>query len=165
VEFTEFVERPIRVANPCQCMHPKVKIQVSNINERCRVMPREERAHDGLTLQRARTGASLAPCDLFLELIDPFLQRAQSEFPHMLAGSRALLRFEVKLLQFLQFQPRGLKLMPTVDGHGTTPTIPFGTRLRSVANVRSVNCWKARGSTSSMLIKGNQIEKRPADER
>ena len=72
-------------------MHPNVK--VSNINESWRMIPREERAHDGLTLQRARTGASLEPCDLFLELIDALLERAQSEFANVLAGSGPLLCF------------------------------------------------------------------------
>jgi hypothetical protein len=56
---------------------------------------REERSCDGLTLRRARTGAGLEARDLFLELIDPFLERAHSEFPNMLAGIGPLLRFEV----------------------------------------------------------------------
>jgi hypothetical protein len=85
-------------------------------------------------------------------LIDPFLERAQSELPNVIAGSGALLGFDVELLQFLQFQPRVLKLTPIVDGRGTISTIPFGTMLRSVATVRSVNCSKARGSTNSMLM-------------
>ncbi len=55
MKFTEFVERPIGVANPCQRMHPKVKIQVSNINERWRMMLAKKGAHDGLTLHAART--------------------------------------------------------------------------------------------------------------
>ena len=38
----------------------------------------------------------------------------------MLAGSGPLLRFEVNLLQFLQFQPRVPKLMQTADGHEAT---------------------------------------------
>src|SRR6266849_7805983 len=39
------------------------------------------------TLQRARTGAGLEPSDFFLELIDSFLEGAQSQFSSILAGS------------------------------------------------------------------------------
>jgi hypothetical protein len=75
----------------------------------------EETSHDSLILACTRTGASLELCDLFLELIDPFLERAQSQFPKMVAGGGPFLRFEVEFLHFLPFQPRVLKLVPAVD--------------------------------------------------
>ncbi len=34
------------------------------------------------------------------------------------------------------------------------PTIPLATKFRSVANVRSVNCWKAARSTNSIKVAG-----------
>jgi hypothetical protein len=85
---------------------------------------------NGLTLYSARTGPSLEPSDLFLELIDSFLERAQRKFSYVVAGSRSLLRVNVELLQLLEFQSRVFKLTPILDAHGTTSTIPFGTRLR-----------------------------------
>jgi hypothetical protein len=45
----------------------------------------------------SRTSASLKPSDLFLELVDPLLQRALGQLTNMLAGSRAFIRFEVGL--------------------------------------------------------------------
>jgi len=116
------------------------------INGHSGVMLREEKSHDGL-IQRTRTGASLEPCDLFPELIDPFLERAKSEFTNMLAGSEAFLRLKVKLLQFLQFQPRVLKLMPTVDGHGTTST-PRGSSARAA----TMHFWNKLSTAALMRL-------------
>ena len=57
--------------------------------------------------------------------------------------------------------------MPTVHGHEITSTIPFGTKFRSVAKVRSVNRWKARAVLRRIplaRVRHNQSEKRSADE-
>ena len=57
-------------------------------NQTPRVMPREERSRAGLTLQRTRTGASLEPFDLLLELIDALLseRRVSSRRCSLVAG-------------------------------------------------------------------------------
>src|SRR5262249_2846293 len=93
--------------------------------------------------------------DLFFELIDPFLERAQGEFLNMLAGRRTLLGSRVKVFQLAELHPSVFQLASILNGHGTISTIPLGTRFRSEANVRSVNCWKATASTSSMLMNGS----------
>ena len=64
----------------------------------------------------------------------------------MLADRRALLRFDVKLLQFVQFQPRVFKLIPTVDRYGTTSNINVSIRDHAA----SCACLGARIPLASM---------------
>jgi hypothetical protein len=97
----------------------------------------------------------LESSDLFLELIDPFLERAQGEFSNMLAGRWALLGSRVEFLQLLELPPGVFQLASILNGHGTISTMPLGTMFRSVAKVRSVNCWKATASTNSLLMNGS----------
>src|SRR5215475_9652721 len=94
--------------------------------------------------------------DLFLELIDPFLERAQGEFLNMLVSRCALLGLHVELLQLLELLPGVFQLASILNAHGTISTMPLGTLFRSVAKVRSVNCWKATASTNCMLMNGRQ---------
>src|SRR6266851_884762 len=101
-----------------------------------------------------RTDAGLEPSHLFLELIDPFLERSQGQFADVLARHGASLDRGVKLFQFLKFLASVFQLVPVFNAHGETSTIPLGTKFRSVAKVFSVNCSKAAVSTSSRLMNG-----------
>jgi hypothetical protein len=76
-----------------------------------------------LTPRCTRRVASREPRNLFLELIDPFPERAKCEFPNMLAGGSILLGFDVELFQFLEFQTGVLKLILIVDAHEMTSTM------------------------------------------
>jgi hypothetical protein len=47
----------------------------------------------------------LESSDLFLELIDSFLERARGEFSNMLARRRALLGSQIEFFQVLELPP------------------------------------------------------------
>jgi hypothetical protein len=98
--------------------------------------------------------ASFKAGDFFLELVNSLLKGAQRQLSDMIVGRSRLLGFRAKLLQFLEFGASVCKLPSIFDGHGTTSTIPFGTKSMSLAKVLSVNCRKPSRSTSSILING-----------
>jgi hypothetical protein len=116
-----------------------------------RRIPRDPRTS---TIRCALVGTGFKSSDFLLELIDPLLERTQGQFSNVLLGRRRLLGFCAKLLKFQEFCASVLQLASVFDGHGTTSTIPFGTKSTSVAKVLSVNCRKPSKSTSSRLING-----------
>src|SRR5712692_5882595 len=65
----------------------------------------------------------LEPTDLLLELIDPFLERAHSQFSDMLTRRRALPDLRVELFQLLELLPCVLQLVRVFNRHGITSTV------------------------------------------
>lgn len=68
----------------------------------------------------SRTDASLEPRDLFFELIDSFLERAQSQFTNVRVRRRTVQLSRVELFQFLEFLPLVLQLAPVFNAHRIT---------------------------------------------